>query len=120
MALLKEKLLEEDSGSQTNLLDHVSAFCYRLRCAREVASENLKRAQSKMKVWYNRKASTRSFDVGDQVLILFPVIGSPLEARFSGPYTVVKKVGNLDYVVATLERRRKQRICHINMIKCIK
>lgn len=111
MALLKEKLLEENSDSSTHLLEHVSAFRYKLRRVCEVASENLKKAQTKMKVWYDRKARSRSFDVGDQVLILLPVVGSPLEARFSGPYTV-EKIGNLDYIVSTPKRRRKQRLSH--------
>lgn len=117
MSLLKEKLLEENSSSQRNLLEYVSAFHNRLRRACEIAGENLKRTQTKMKVWYDRKARARSFDVGDQVLILLPVIGSPLEARFSGPYTVEEKVGHLDYIISTPERRKKKRLCHINMMK---
>ncbi len=117
MDLLKEKLLEEESSSSENLLDHVSVFRYRLRRACEIAGENLERTQTKMKLWYDQKARSRSFDAGDQVLILLPVVGSPLEARFSGPYTVEKKVGNLDYLVSTPDRRKKQRLCHINMMK---
>lgn len=117
MSLLKEKLLEEDSSSQVNLLKHVSAFRHRLRRACEIAGENLKRTQTKMKVWYDRKARCRSFEVGDQVLILLPVVGSPLEARFSGPYTVEEKIGHLDYIISTPDRRKKKRLCHINMMK---
>lgn len=45
-----------------------------------------------MKVWYDQKARSRSFDVEDQVLILLPVAGSPLEACFLGPYTVEENV----------------------------
>lgn len=116
MDLLKEKLLEE-SDSSGNLLDHVSVFRYRLHRACEIAGANLKRSQNKMKVWYDRKARARSFDVGDQVLILLPVVGSPFEARFSGPYTVKEKVGSVDYLISTPDRRKKQRLCHINMMK---
>ncbi len=116
MDLLKEKLLGEESISQRNLLEHVSAFRHRLRRACEV-DVNLRSTQAKMKVWYDRKARSRSFEVGDQVLILLPVVGSPLEARFSGPYAVEKKVGNMDYIVSTPDRRKKQRLCHINMMK---
>lgn len=46
-----------------------------------------------------------------------PVVGSPLEVCFSRPYTIKGKVGNLDYIVSTPERRRKNRLCHVNMIK---
>ena len=44
-----------------------------------------------MKVWYYRKAKSRCFEPGDRVLILFPVVGNPLQAKYSGPYKVVKK-----------------------------
>lgn len=70
-----------------------------------------------MKVWYDRKTRSQSFEVGDQVLILLPVVGSPLEAQFSGPYRIEKKVGNVDYIVSTPDRRKKYRLCHINMTK---
>lgn len=62
-----------------------------------------------MKVWYDRKSCSRSFDEGDQVLILL-VVGSPQEARFSRPSTIKEKVGDLDYIVSTPERRRKKRL----------
>ena len=44
-----------------------------------------------MKVWYDRKAKSRCFEPGDIVLVLFPVVGNPLPAKYSGPYKVVKK-----------------------------
>lgn len=96
---------------------HVSAFRHRLRRACEVAGENLRSTQAKMKVWYDRKTRSQSFEVGDQVLILLPVVGSPLEAWFSGPYRIEKKVGNVDYIVSTPDRRKKYRLCYINMMK---
>ena len=42
-----------------------------------------------MKVWYDRKAKSRCFESGDRVLVLFPVVGNPLQAKYSGPYKVV-------------------------------
>lgn len=49
-----------------------------------------------MKAWYDKWAKKRSLSVGDQVLALLPVHGSSWQARFSGPYTVERKVGDLD------------------------
>ena len=51
------------------------------------------------------------------MLVLLPIPGSCLQACFSGPYCVEKKVGEFDYLVATLEGSRKKRLCHINMLK---
>lgn len=43
-----------------------------------------------MKAWFDKCAKKRSFSVGDQVLAMSPVHGSSL------PYTVERKVGDLD------------------------
>ena len=40
-----------------------------------------------MKIWYDHKAKDSIFDAGDQVLVLLPVIGHPLQARYSGRYS---------------------------------
>lgn len=41
-----------------------------------------------MKTWYDRRAEVRKFSVGDQVLALCPLVSSPFQAKYSGPYTV--------------------------------
>lgn len=48
---------------------------------------------------------------------MLPVVGSRLEARFSGPYEVERKISDIDYVVKTPDRRKKSHVCHVNMIK---
>lgn len=42
-------------------------------------------AQEKMKKPFDRKTESRLFETGDQVLALLPVVGSPFEAKVSGP-----------------------------------
>ena len=51
------------------------------------------------------------------MLVLLPLVGSPLQGRFSGPYTIAKKVGDVNYVVDTPDRQKKKRLCHVNMLK---
>ena len=70
-----------------------------------------------MKTRFDRKAVERQFQPGDQVLVLLPLPGSALTARFSGPYVLKNKVSITDYIIHTPERRRKTRLCHINMLK---
>ncbi len=43
--------------------------------------------------------------------------GSALQAKFTGPYDIKEKLGDTAYVVDTPDRRRKSRVCHINMLK---
>ena len=83
----------------------------------KVAQENLKRSQQKMKEQDDKGAKERQLRTGDRVLILLPVPGEPLRAKFCGLYEVERKVDDLNYVVSTPDRRKTKRLCHINMLK---
>ena len=115
LKLLKEKWLEEKT--EINLLDYVSKFKNRLTKALEIARENLKNAQGKMKVWYDKNARQHKFSPGDKVLVLFPISGQPLRARYYGPYVIECKLSEENYLVKTPGRRKQSQLCHINMIK---
>ena len=115
LKLLKESWLAEDTPD--NLLDQVADLWYRLLRANELARKNLEKSQQKMKTWYDQKARKRSFRMGDKVLALLPILQQPLQARYCGPYLITRKVSDLDYVIATPDRRKSQRLCHINLLK---
>ncbi len=70
-----------------------------------------------MKCHFDHKSVQRCFKEGDQVLVLLPIVGSALSARFYGPYEVLRKLSNTDYVICTPDRKRKSRVCHVNMLK---
>ena len=116
LLLLKEKWLDEDP-EKISVLKYVATFKDRLFRAGQIAKRNLQESQSKMKVWYDRKAKSRCFEPGDRVLVLFPVVGNPLQAKYSGPYKVVKKISDTNYLVKTPDRRKETQVCHINMLK---
>ena len=61
---LKEKWV--NAKTDTDLLDYVSKFNYRLKRASEIARENLKEAQTKMKIWHDKDAKNRVFSLGDR------------------------------------------------------
>ena len=114
LLLLKEKWLDEDP-EKISVQKNVATFNDRLFRAGQMAKRNLQESQSKMKVWYDRKA--KCFEPGDRVLVLFPVVGNPLQAKYSGPYKVVKKISDTNYLVKTPGRRKETQVCHINMLK---
>ena len=116
LLLLREKWLDEDP-EKISVLKYVATFKDRLFRAGQIAKRNLQESQSKMKVWYDRKAKSRCFEPGDRVLVLFPVVGNPLQAKYSGPYKVVKKISDTNYLVKTPGRRKETQVCHINMLK---
>ena len=70
-----------------------------------------------MKTWYDKKSKKRCFKVGDRVLALLPVLQQPLQARYCGPYLITRKINDVDYVIEMPDRRKSQRLCHINMLK---
>ena len=116
LLLLKEEWLDEDP-EKISVLKYVATFKDRLFRAGQMAKRNLQESQSKMKVWYDRKAKSRCFEPGDRVLVLFPVAGNPLQAKYTGPYKVVKKISDTNYLVKTPDRRKETQVCHINMLK---
>ena len=60
LLLLKEKWLAEDP-EKISVLKYVATFKDRLVRAGQMAKRNLQESQSKMKVWYDRKAKSRCF-----------------------------------------------------------
>lgn len=114
--LISEQFLSK-SPSHVPILDYVSTFREHLHKVWEVARKHLSATQAKMKSRYDKKSVARSFQPGDSVLVLLPVPSSPMHARFSGPYVIEKKLSDTNYAVLTPDRRRKSRVCHINMLK---
>ena len=66
---------------------------------------------------YDRMSQNCIFKPGDTVLVLLPVQGNRLQARYHGSYKVLKRVGDLDYVIETPDRRKSTQQCHINIVK---
>ena len=83
----------------------------------QAARSNLKSAQSKMKSHYYENALGTNFEPGDNVLALLPISGKFLQARYYGPYTVDKKLSDINHIVNTPGRHKQKQLCHIDMLK---
>ena len=94
------------NNESLNLLDYGSNFRNKLKKACALAQQNLKNYQSKMKMLYDAKSQNCVFKSGDKVLVLLPVQGNTLQAKYHVPYKVLKRVGDLDYVIETPNRRK--------------
>ena len=119
LKVLQESWLATDHSQSPakKVCDYVTSFNERLRVVCDLAKSSLASVQDNMKSHYDKKSVQRCFKTGDKVLVLLPVPGSALHAKFSGPYVIATKLSDTDYVVKTPERKRKSRVCHINMLK---
>ncbi|KAG1926323.1 thy-1 membrane glycoprotein [Pimephales promelas] len=115
MAVLSENALPEEPPQ--SLIQYVQGFRRRLVLAGEWARQKLEKTQKKMKCWFDRKSEIRIFSAGDQVLALLPLPDSPFCAKFLGPYTVLRKVSDQNYIISTPERRKPTQLCHVNLLK---
>ncbi|XP_006813839.1 uncharacterized protein LOC100372062 [Saccoglossus kowalevskii] len=115
LKLLREQFLVAEP--ETNMLDYICKFRERLFKAGETAAEHLKVSQNVMKKKFDRNAKARQFSPGEKVLVLLPLVSEPLAAKFSGPYEIKKKLSEVNYLISTPDRRKHQRVCHVNMIK---
>lgn len=51
------------------------------------------------------------------MLVLFPIHGQPLQAKFSGPLMVEKKLSDVNYVILTPYSRKSSWLYQKNMLK---
>ena len=101
-------LATDHSQSPTkNVCNYVTSFNERLL---SVISSNPHWPLFNMKSQYDNKSVQHCFKTGDKVLVLLPVPGSVLHAKFSGPYVIATKLSDTDYVVKTPERKRTSRV----------
>ena len=118
--MLKSSWLRDQStlkSARPNVVKFMLDMREKLAACQDIATEHAKQAQSKSKVWYDRRARERSFEIGQLVLVLLPISGKPLETKYQGPYRIIGKLGPVDYVISTPNKRRSQRVCHVNMLK---
>ena len=53
----------------------------------------------------------------DQVFILPPTTANKLAAEWQGPYRIIKRVGEVDYMVHMHDRKRRNGLFHVNMLR---
>jgi len=83
----------------------------------ELALKTAENARTRSKIWYDKKARERKFYAGDLVLVLLSTLGKLFHSKYFGLYKVIRQVGPVDYLIATHEKCRTERICHVNMLK---
>ena len=86
----------------------------RLESTWKLARTTLNQMSQKYKKYYDLKARPRKLKIGDKVLVLLPEDQNKLLLRWKGPYKVVEKKCDNDYVI-DMDGVRKT--FHINLLK---
>ena len=101
-------------GDSENVVDYLFKLQNTLKRSLELAGEHCKVAQHKQKVWYDKKARVRSFEPGQDILLIRPVKGNKLQLTWEGPFKIISKMNDVNYIIQYGEGRR---VVHVNMIK---
>lgn len=117
LSILHENWTIGSKTSRPNIIQFMLDVREKFMLGRQMSAENAKRCRLKSKVWYDIKARERKFEIGDLVLALLPKQGEPLDISWKGPFKILEKNGDLNYLISTNSKRYPNRLCHVNMIK---
>lgn len=86
--VLRETWEAAEKPSPINIVSYVLKMREQLEKTTAMARQNLLQNQVRQKEWYDRTARTRSFEEGDEVLLLLPTSENKLLGKWQGPYRV--------------------------------
>ncbi|XP_040182565.1 uncharacterized protein LOC120915829, partial [Rana temporaria] len=115
--LIKDHWEGQTEIEGTPVVPYVLELRDRMEELAQTVRENLQAAQQRQKLWYDRWARHRSFQIGHKVMVLRPVGTDKLQAAWQGPYKVIGQICDTTYTIASCEDEDVKRTFHINMLK---
>ncbi len=97
--------------------NYLSNLYDKMKSMADIAKERDQAAKQKYKEFYDKGTRPRFFEEGESVLLLMPDGHSKLEACYSGPFTIERKISPVTYQIATPGRGKKCKIVHVNLLK---
>ncbi|XP_075733426.1 uncharacterized protein LOC142775667 [Rhipicephalus microplus] len=115
LSLLKELWTGDNQSEEVKTTyGYVLDLRDRLEKTLQLAQENLSRAKTTQKKYYDRGSRMRRLKVGDRALVLLPTTENKLMMHWKGPFRVTGKKGDSDY---WLDMGHTTKLFHINMLK---
>lgn len=101
---------------------NVQQFVGRLSNIREIVKRRMLSVQNRQKKRYDKSHRTKTYQVGEQVLVYRPIRkkgrSEKLLHRYYGPYRIIARINDLNYQVELLFGRNKRRDCvHVDALK---
>ena len=117
LAVVREEL---EGGDVSQKLLKMPAARYveklgeRIRVALETAAGNTRESQQKNKANYDKQSTVRCLEPGESALILMPSHGNKLLSRWCGPYRVLKRCPDNNYI---LDVNGREALLHMNALR---
>ncbi|XP_064478117.1 uncharacterized protein LOC135391692 [Ornithodoros turicata] len=93
---------------------HVLDLRNKLEETCQIAHEELENASQRHKKYYDTRSRDRQLQVGDEALLLLPTEGNKLMMQWKGPFKIIEKKGEADYVI---DLGHKKKLFHANILK---
>ena len=103
--------------SKESVVSYVLSAREKLQEMAELVMKSMERAKDNQKRWYDKDARLMVFKPGDEVLVLLPTSQEKLLAQWHGQYQIVKRNGQVTYLVDMHDKKNRKRIFHVNMLK---
>ncbi|XP_078232769.1 uncharacterized protein LOC144583210 [Pogona vitticeps] len=114
--LIKQDWEQITQDDPQDVVTYIDTLMNDLRRDLELAAENLQAQKVRQKIWYDHKARERHFDPGEEVLWLRPCRENKLQLKWAGPYRVISKMSDLNYLIEQ-EENQARRVVHVNALK---
>jgi hypothetical protein len=115
MMIMKELMTKEISETEVKTVyQYVIDLKTRLSETMKIAQDELKKAQARYKVNFDKRAKMRNLKPGDKALIILPTNNNVLLMQWKGPFEVTERINEVDY---KLNVHGKEKMYHGNIIK---
>ncbi|KAL8598384.1 hypothetical protein ACOMHN_032661 [Nucella lapillus] len=105
---------EEENPEIRTTAEYVTNLRNKMEETCKIAAENQCTAKKRYTAYYDKKARHRSLTTEDKVLVLLPDKHKRLQLSWKGPFPVIRKVNQVDYVIRI---KGKEKVYHLNLIK---
>lgn len=102
---------------QIPVLQYVMKMREKMEQMTTLVQINMKEAQRRQKDLFDKKAKTRVFQPGQEVLLLLPTTDNKLLAKWQGPFKVLRQMSPATYELDMLCHRKKKQTYHVNLLK---
>ena len=100
MQILRELWAVEETDEHARLTyQYVIDLRERLEKTCKLAQDNVRKLDLKQNAFYDKRARSRKFDVGDKVLLLLPSESNKVLLQWNGPYEVLEVVNAMNYKI---------------------